>query len=39
VSKAGCTIYWFDGDKVVEQWEYADWLSLLQQLGVIPALG
>jgi steroid delta-isomerase-like uncharacterized protein len=38
VSKDGCTAYWFDGDKVVEQWEYADWLGLLQQLGVIPTL-
>lgn len=39
VSKAGCTVYRFESDKVVEQWEYADWLGLLQQLGVIPALG
>ena len=39
VSKTGCTIYRFEGDQVVEQREYADWLGLLQQLGVIPALG
>ena len=39
VNKAGCTVYRFDSDKIVEQWEYADWLGLLQQLGVIPALG
>ena len=39
VRKAGCTVYRFEGDKVVEQWEYGDWLGLLQQLGVIPPLG
>ena len=39
VHKAGCTIYRFDRDKVVEQQEYGDWLGQLQQLGVIPAHG
>jgi steroid delta-isomerase-like uncharacterized protein len=39
VSKAGCSVYRFENDRVVEQWEYSDWLGLLQQLGVIPALG
>ncbi len=39
VTKEGCTVYRFEKDKVVEQWEYGDWLGLLQQLGVIPPLG
>jgi len=39
VHVVGCSVYRFQDDKIVEQWEYADWLGLLQQLGVIPALG
>ena len=35
----GCSVYRFRDGKVVEQWEYSDLLGLLQQLGVIPALG
>jgi len=29
----------FKDGKIAEQWEYGDMLGLLQQLGVIPALG
>ena len=35
----GCSVYHFRDSKIVEQWEYGDLLGLLQQLGVIPALG
>ena len=35
----GCSVYYFRDAKIVEQWEYSDMLGLLQQLGVIPALG
>ena len=35
----GCSVYYFREGKVAEQWEYGDMLGLLQQLGVIPALG
>jgi steroid delta-isomerase-like uncharacterized protein len=35
----GCSVYHFREGKIVEQWEYGDVLGLLQQLGVIPALG
>lgn len=35
----GCTVYTFREDRIVEQWEVGDMLGLLQQLGVIPALG
>ena len=37
VGITGCEVaHWADG-KIIEQWEYEDWLGLLQQLGVIPA--
>ena len=36
---SGCSVYRFRDGKIVEQWEYGDLLSFLQQLGVIPALG
>lgn len=39
VSMVGCSVYHFENGKIVEQWEYSDVLGLLQQLGVIPALG
>jgi steroid delta-isomerase-like uncharacterized protein len=35
----GCSVYRFREDKIAEQWEYGDLLGMLQQLGVIPALG
>lgn len=33
----GITVLRFDGTKCVERWSQADFLSLLQQLGVIPS--
>ena len=39
VGIVGCSIFHFRNGKIVEQWEYSDLLGLLQQLGVIPALG
>jgi steroid delta-isomerase-like uncharacterized protein len=35
----GCSVYHFKDGKIVQQWEYGDVLGLLQQLGVVPALG
>jgi predicted ester cyclase len=36
VTFTGCSVdHWVD-DKIVERWEYIDWLGLLQQLGVVP---
>jgi steroid delta-isomerase-like uncharacterized protein len=36
VTFTGCTVsHWMDG-KIVEEWEHADYLGLLQQLGVLP---
>ena len=39
VGIAGCSVFHFKNGKIAEQWEYSDMLGLLQQLGVIPALG
>jgi steroid delta-isomerase-like uncharacterized protein len=39
VGIVGCSVFHFKNGKIVEQWEYSDMLGLLQQLGVIPALG
>lgn len=39
VQFSGCSIYHFRDGKIVEQWEYGDLLSFMQQLGVIPAPG
>jgi len=39
VTLVGCLVSrWGDG-KIVEEWEYSDYLGFLQQLGVIPSLG
>jgi steroid delta-isomerase-like uncharacterized protein len=35
----GCSVYYFREAKIAEQWEYGDMLGMLQQLGVVPALG
>ena len=35
----GCTVVGWDGGKIVEEWEYGDYLGILQQLGVVPPLG
>lgn len=37
VTLHGITIFRIAGDKVVEEWTQADQLSLMQQLGFIPA--
>lgn len=34
----GCTVVHVKDGKVVEEFEYSDYLGLLQQLGVIPAM-
>jgi steroid delta-isomerase-like uncharacterized protein len=39
VRMLGCSVFRFRDGKIVEQLEYSDVLGLLQQLGVIPALG
>jgi len=39
VTIAGTNTYRFADGKVAEMWQNADTLSLLQQLGVIPAPG
>jgi predicted ester cyclase len=36
---SGCSIYHFEDDRIVEQWEYGDMLDMMQQPGIIPALG
>ena len=39
VAFTGCSVgHWVEG-KVVEEWENGDYLSLLQQLGVVPPPG
>ncbi len=35
----GCNVDRWKEGKIVEEWEYADYLGFLQQLGVIPPLG
>lgn len=35
----GCVIVQVKDGKVVEDWEYSDYLGFLQQLGVVPAPG
>ena len=36
---SGCAIIHFKDDKGIESWWYSDGLSIMQQLGFIPALG
>ncbi|HLE13256.1 MAG TPA: ester cyclase [Anaerolineales bacterium] len=38
VEFSGCSIYHFRAGRLVETWEFGDYLGLLQQLGVIPAM-
>ena len=35
----GCTVVHIRGGKVVEEFEYGDYLGFLQQLDVVPSLG
>ena len=39
VTLRGCTVVHIADGKVVEEFEYADYLGFLQQLGVVPPLG
>ena len=39
VTLVGCNVsHWANG-KIIEEWEFSDYLGLLTQLGVIPPLG
>lgn len=35
----GCVVVHVQDGKVIEEWEYSDYLGFLQQLGVVPPLG
>ena len=39
VTFTGCNVAHWKNGQIVEEWEYSDWLVLLQQLGVVPTLG
>lgn len=39
VTLQSCLINRWEGDKIVEEWECSDYLGLLQQLGLVPAMG
>jgi predicted ester cyclase len=39
VTLEGCVIVHVKDGKVIEEWEYSDYLGFLQQLGVVPSLG
>jgi predicted ester cyclase len=39
VTLQGCVVVHVKDGKVIEEWEYSDYLGFLQQLGVVPALG
>ena len=39
ITMGGITISRFAGDKVTDSWEEANWLGLMQQLGVVPPMG
>ncbi len=39
VTLEGCIVVHIKDGKVIEEWEYSDYLGFLQQLGVVPALG
>ena len=39
VTMEKCVVVHLDGGKIVEEFEYADYLGFLQQLGVVPPLG
>ena len=38
INVSGGTIARWESGKVTEEWFYADWLGLLQQLGIVPPL-
>jgi predicted ester cyclase len=35
----GCVVVRVKDGKVIEEWEYSDYLGFLQQLGIVPSLG
>ena len=37
VTFSGCNIAHWENGKLVEEWEYSDWLILLNQFGAIPS--
>jgi predicted ester cyclase len=39
VKLEGCVVVHVKDDKIVEEFEYSDYLGFLQQLGVVPPLG
>ncbi len=39
ITFSGCTVGHFMDDKIVEEWEYGDYLGLSQQLGIVPPIG
>ena len=39
VTLQGCVVVHVKDDKVIEEWEYSDYLGFFQQLGVVPPLG
>jgi steroid delta-isomerase-like uncharacterized protein len=39
VAWSGCVVSRMAGGKIIESWNYADMLGLMQQLGIIPSLG
>lgn len=39
VTLQGCVVVHVKDGKVIEEWEYSDYLGFLQQLGVVPPLG
>jgi hypothetical protein len=39
VTLVGCVVVHIADGKIVEEFEHADYLSFLQQLGVVPPLG
>ena len=39
VTLKGCTVVHINDGKVIEEFEYGDYLGFLQQLGVVPPLG
>ena len=38
VTFSGCNVAHWENGRIVEEWEYSDWLVLLQQFGVVPHL-
>jgi predicted ester cyclase len=39
ITYVGCMVSHFSDGRIVEEWNYGDYLGMLQQLGVIPPMG